>query len=64
MFTICREYYHILSQLLAREYRNTCVYFDLVIDEFIFGPFSFAGAVPEVNFIPAIFAKEGFDCRD
>jgi len=27
------------------------------------GPFGFAGAIPEVNFIPAIFAKEGFDCR-
>jgi len=26
------------------------------------GPFSFAGAVPEMDFISAIFVKEGFDC--
>jgi len=25
-------------------------------------PFSFTGAVPEVDFIPSIFAEKGFDC--
>ena len=25
-------------------------------------PFGFAGAIPEVDFIPAIFAEEGLDC--
>jgi len=35
----------------------------LIIDEFMSGPFGFAGTVPEVDFIPVIFAEEGFDCR-
>ena len=40
-----------------------CACFDLIIDEFMSGPFGFAGAIPKVNFISAIFAEEGFDCR-
>jgi len=48
-------------QILAGEYRDICAHFDLIINKFMSGPFSFAGTIPEVNFISAIFAKEGFD---
>jgi len=50
-------------QLLTGECRDTCICFDLIIDEFMFGPFGFARAVQEVNFIPTIFAEKGFDCK-
>ena len=49
-------------QILAREHKSTYVCFDLIINKFMSGPFSFARAIPEVNFISAIFAEEGFDC--
>jgi len=50
-------------QILARECRGTYACFDLLIDEFMSGPFGFARAIPEVNFISVIFAEEGFDHR-
>ena len=50
-------------QILAGEYRDICAHFDLIINKFMSGPFSFAGAIPEVNFISAIFAEKGFDCQ-
>ena len=50
-------------QDLAREYRDTCTCFDLIVNKLVLGSFSFARAIPEVNFIPVIFAEEGFDCR-
>ena len=48
-------------RIRAGECRNVCTHFDLIIDEFMTRPFSFLGAVLEVNFIPAIFAEKGFD---
>jgi len=27
------------------------------------GPFHFAGAIPEVDFIPAVLSEVGFNCR-
>jgi len=50
-------------QILAGEYRDICAHFDLIINKFMSGPFSFAEAIPEVNFISAIFAEKGFDCQ-
>ena len=42
---------------------DTCACFDLVIDMLVSRSFSFARAVPEVNFVSVIFAEEGFDCE-
>ena len=50
-------------QDFAGEHRDTCVCFDLIIDKMVSRPFCFAGAVPEVDFIPAVFAEVGFDYR-
>ena len=47
----------------AGECRVTCACYDLVINMLMSRPFGFAGTVPEVNFVPAVFAEKGFDCR-
>jgi len=40
-----------------------CACFDLIINKLMLGLFCFAGVIPEVDFIPAIFAKMDFDHR-
>ena len=52
-----------LVKIWPNEVCDTCVCFDLIIDKMVSRPFCFAGAVPEVDFIPAVFAEVGFDCR-
>ena len=50
-------------RFFAGEYRGTRACFDLIIYEFMSGPFGFAGTVPEVDFVPAVLAEECLDCR-
>ena len=49
-------------RFFAGECGGTRACFDLIIYEFMSGPFSSAGAVPEVDFVPAILAEECLDC--
>jgi len=50
-------------QFFARERESTSECFDLIINELMSGPFCFAGAIPEVDFVPAFLSKVGFNSR-
>ena len=45
----------------ADKCRSTYTCFDLIIDQFVSGLFSFSGAELKVDFISAVFAEEGFN---
>ena len=43
-------------QFFAREDKGAFACFDLVINKLMLGPFSFAGTIPEIDFISAILS--------
>ena len=49
-------------QFFAREHGGTSECFDLIVNELMSEPFCFAGAIPEVDFVPAFLSKVGFNC--
>ena len=50
-------------QFFAGKDGSAVISFDLVVYEFVFGPFGLTRAKPKLNFVSAIFPEEEVDCR-
>jgi len=50
-------------QLSAGKDGTAVIGFDLIIYKFMFRPLRFTGAEPKLNFVSAVFSKEGIYCQ-